>query len=115
MVTVYQMRIVVRVLALVNVLALAGILASPLLLFASIFFFDNPASANNPLQWGLVAGIWSYPITAGVGGIMGLQAYKLGQSRHLFWWTLCSISSIALIVVCWLSISVFCNGQFACR
>ena len=114
MATVYPMNVVAGGLALVNVLALVGILASPLLYFASIFFFDSPASSNNPLLWGAVLGIWSYPVTAGLGGIMGLKAWKAGNVRPLVLWTLCSISSPALFGICWLLLSLLCNGQFAC-
>ena len=114
MATLYPMKFVTGGLALVNVLALAGILASPFLYFASIFFFDSPASSNNPLLWGMALGIWSYPVTAGLGGVMGLKAWKAGNERSLFLWTLCSISSLAFLAVCWLLLSVLCNGQFAC-
>ena len=102
-------------LALVDVLALMGILASPLLFFASILFFDSPGSESNPWMWGMVFGIWSYPVTAGVGGIMGLKAYKAGNARRLYWWTLCSTSSAALIAVSFLLLNILCKGQFSCQ
>ena len=102
-------------LAVIDVLALVGILASPLLYFASIFLFDNPTPESLPLIYGMALALWSYPVTAGLGGVMGLRAYKARNLRRQLWWTLCAISSVLLIAVAVLLLNALCDGHFSCR
>jgi hypothetical protein len=101
-------------LAAVNVLALIGILASPLLFYVSLFLFDNPTAGSEPVILGMALVLWSYPVTAGIGGVMALRAYKVRDGKRLLWWTLCSISSVIAIAGSILILMTFCNGQFNC-
>lgn len=85
-------------LAVLNVIPLLGVLASPLLIFVSFFFFDSPGATRNPLVFALALAVWSYPVTAGLGGFRALKAYGAGDLHGMSRWTCCTYSSVGAIV-----------------
>ncbi len=87
-------------LLIANVIVLIGLLATPMLWFLSGFLFDDPRSTRNPLVIGMALALWTYPITAGLGGYLALKSHKAGDLRKMLLWSLCAYSSIGLFLMC---------------
>jgi len=94
------MRVRENLLLAANVVPVVGLAAAPLLCMMTPFLFDSPDSVRNPFVYGMALAVWSYPVTAGVGGFLALRAYRAGDARRLLRWTLCAYSSVAAFFAC---------------
>ena len=84
---------------LLDILALIGVLGSPIVLFVSFFLNDSP-NANPALVGYLQLIFWLFPITAALGGVMGLVAARSRNIRQMAMWTVVAYSSpIGLILL----------------
>lgn len=83
-----------------NVFPVLGLVAAPLLCMMTPFLFDSPDSVKNPFVYGMALAVWSYPLTAGFGGVLAVKAYRAGDLHRLWKWTLCAYSSIAAFFAC---------------
>lgn len=94
-------------------LALVGLIASPVGLFASLFLFDAPGSLN-PIVIALALALWSFPVTALVGGINGIRSSRAGNLRSALGWTAFAYSSVVLLGIALWLLEAICDGRFQC-
>jgi hypothetical protein len=94
-------------------LALIGLLASPVGLFASMFLFDAPGSFN-PVVIALALGLWSFPVTAAMGGINGIRGWRARNLRSALGWTALAYSSVLLLAIALWLLEAVCGGKFQC-
>ena len=95
------------------ILALASLVVAPLGLFASLFIYDSPHAG------GIITGVsalslWTFPVTASIGGIKGLRSCKAHNVRMAVIWTMLAwVSQIVFCIALVLS-QVLCNGSSEC-
>lgn len=94
-------------------LALLGLLASPVGLFASFFLFDAPGSFN-PVVIALALSLWSFPVTAIIGGMNGIGSWRARNLRSALGWTALAYSSVVLFAIAYWLLETLCDGKFQC-
>jgi hypothetical protein len=95
------------------ILALVSLVAAPIGLFASLFIYDSP-HAGGVITGAMALSIWTFPLTALIGGLKGLKSVKAGREHSAIGWTtLAWMSQLVFVVSLLLSMSL-CKGSFEC-
>ena len=95
-----------------TVLWLLAIIPSSFLSMSSFFMFDAPGSDSSPLTWALFSTVLTLPVFWLVGAIVPWFFYKKRWGAWLFLFPFLDVAAIVLLFVC---LSVFCNGNFTCK
>jgi hypothetical protein len=77
-------------------------------------FFDAPGSMN-PITIGVVAAIWSYPLTAAVGGLEGIKSWRAKDLKSTLKWTALAYSSVVFFGIMFFLSMTVCDGKFTCK
>lgn len=104
-----------RYLIAILMVALAlGVIPWPYIAYGTIFFFDAPGAASNPITIIFAISILIYPLPAVVGIIRFFNGWKRADLRACLVNTLVAISGYILVFIMWLLLEVVCDGSFSC-
>ncbi len=87
-------------LLVLDILALVSLLATPVVLFVSMFANDSP-NANQFLVWTVLLILWTFPLTAATGGVMGLLAARTRNIRKMAIWTVVAYANPIALCLLW--------------
>ena len=87
------------VLIIINILFAASIILWPFALYLSLFMFDAPGSASNPVIQSIWMLLWIYPVGVIVGNTLFWIKLKKSSSKSLIGLTLINVICPILIFV----------------
>ena len=95
------------------ILALGSLIVAPVGFFVSMFIYDSPLSGGfitGAIAWS----IWTFPVTASLGGIKGLNSCKAHNLTRAVVWTMVAWISQLVFGVSLALLQLLCNGKFQC-
>ena len=102
-------------LTILNTLLLISLLAWPMVLLMSPMLFDAPGSESNPITIAIATAIYAYPLPIIVGNILFWRRRKSSELSILTVYSAISLLSPVTLLLLFVSLALFCNGQFACH
>lgn len=99
---------------LLNLPPLLGLLIWPFVILMSATLFDASGASTGWMTRLSVLAIWIYPIPTLAGPLLVYRHFKAGNPKRCYLWSLLSWSGGAFILLMFLMIDLFCQGQFGC-
>ena len=98
---------------IISVSALISILPGLGMLMMSPMIFDAPGSGQNVLVWMLFFAVWTHPVAV-ISGAMIIFNNKARSIQRYFVGVGVTLVPLALAVISFLAIDIFCEGGFSC-
>lgn len=80
----------------------------------SVMLFDSPGSTESSLTWTLFFSLISFPILCLLSIPFTWVFYKKEKPKAALWVSLSPLFSVLFIIIAFVLLEVFCNGQFNC-